>query len=83
MKPARLTPQWGVANTAGQARASDTCPGLHSLCLKEITLRNLALVIVGIVLGASVPANAQQPGPIATEVEEATPGSESFFPLWK
>jgi len=46
-------------------------------------VRYIALAILGIVLGASVPAHAQQPGPIAAGGEEDLAGSDSVFPLWK
>ena len=46
-------------------------------------MRYLALAIVAIVLGVSVPAHAQQPGPIAAVGEEGAASSDSIFPLWK
>jgi hypothetical protein len=46
-------------------------------------VRYLALAIVAIVLGVSVPAHAQQPGPIAAVGEEGAASSDSIFPLWK
>jgi hypothetical protein len=46
-------------------------------------LRYLGLAIVAIVLGVSVPAHAQQPGPIAAVGAEGAANSDSIFPLWK
>ena len=46
-------------------------------------MRYLAVAIVAIVLGVSVPAHAQQPGPIAAVGEEGAASSDSIFPLWK
>ena len=46
-------------------------------------MRYLALAIVAIVLGVSVPAHAQQPGPIAAVGAEGAANSDSIFPLWK
>jgi hypothetical protein len=47
----------------------------------RLHLRYLSLAIVVIFLGLSVPAHAQQPGPIAAEGEDSP--ADSFFPLWK
>jgi hypothetical protein len=46
-------------------------------------LRHIALAILGIVLVACVPANAQQSGPVIGVGEEDTASSNSIFPLWK
>ena len=46
-------------------------------------MRYIAVAIAVIVLGASVPAHAQQPGPIADVGDEGTASSDSIFPLWK
>ncbi len=46
-------------------------------------MRYITVLIVGLVLAYSVPAHAQQPGPILAEVEQPAGNSDSFFPLWK
>jgi hypothetical protein len=51
--------------------------------LKETFLRYIALIIVTIVLGAAVPAHAQQSGPVAAVGGDSAPASDSVFPLMK
>jgi hypothetical protein len=46
-------------------------------------LRYIALVMVVMVLGVCVPANAQQSGPVVAVADEGSTSSDSFFPLWK
>jgi len=46
-------------------------------------LRYTSLMIVLIVLGSSVPAHAQQGGPVVVVADKDAAGSDSFFPLWK
>lgn len=46
-------------------------------------MRHVAFAIVLIVLGACVPAQAQQSGPVAAVGGDETPSSDSIFPLWK
>ena len=53
------------------------------LTVKEGSLRHIGLAILGIVLVACVPANAQQSGPVIGVGEEDTASSDSIFPLWK
>ena len=83
MKTSRPTTMWSDEDMAKKKRVLSPVSRLPRLRLKESALRYISLAVAGIVLGASVAANAQQPGPIATEVEDATPGSDSYFPLWK
>ena len=56
-------------------------PSTH--CIKESLLRYIALAIMVTAMGISVPAHAQQPGPIAAVGDENKENAESFFPLWK
>ena len=46
-------------------------------------MRYTSLMIVLIVLGSSVPAHAQQGGPVVVVADKDAAGSDSFFPLWK
>ena len=46
-------------------------------------MRYTSLIIVLIVLGISVPAHAQQGGPVVVVADKDAAGSDSFFPLWK
>jgi hypothetical protein len=46
-------------------------------------MRYITLAILVVVLGVSVPAHAQQPGPIVDVGDEDAAKSDSFFPLWK
>ena len=46
-------------------------------------MRYTSLLIVLIVLGVSVPAHAQQGGPVVVVADTGTSSSDSFFPLWK
>ena len=46
-------------------------------------MRYTSLMIVLIVLGVSVPAHAQQGGPVVVVADKGTSSSDSFFPLWK
>jgi hypothetical protein len=46
-------------------------------------LRSIVLAIVAFILQASVPASAQQSGPVAAVGDQSTESSDSIFPLWK
>ena len=46
-------------------------------------MRYTSLMIVLIVVGVSVPAHAQQGGPVVVVADKGTSSSDSFFPLWK
>jgi hypothetical protein len=46
-------------------------------------LRHLVLAFLFVTAGFSLPARAQQPGPIAAVGDDSATASESYFPLWK
>jgi hypothetical protein len=46
-------------------------------------VRHINVAIVVVVLGAFVPAHAQQPGPVAVIEVDSSDNSDSVFPLWK
>jgi hypothetical protein len=46
-------------------------------------VRYIVLAVVIFVLDVSVPANAQQSGPVAAVGDESTVNPDSIFPLWK
>jgi hypothetical protein len=50
---------------------------------KERSLRYIALTLVLILLEVSIPAEAQQAGPIAALGGDSVANSDSIFPLWK
>jgi len=53
------------------------------LRMKKGGLRYIGFAIGVLVLCISVPANAQQSGPVAAVGDESTESSDSIFPLWK
>ena len=46
-------------------------------------MRHIVLAFALAILGTSVPAGAQQPGPIAAVGDQSPVRSDAFFPLWK
>ena len=69
----------------GPGRQEDLSDVFRTFAVKEGSVRYTALTSIVIVLVFSVPANAQQGGPVASVGDEtsASSSSDSIFPLYK